>query len=242
MGSWEFGGREDANVVDHGEDEPHIVSRREVLKRVGFAGAAAAVPVDILAQAAARPRGPLETLTAAEADTLDAIVARLIPTDANGPGATEAQAARYIDRALGGGLAFSREAYRAGLPAVDSYARASKGAPFAQLSPQSQDAVLSDMERNVAPGFTPNSATFFSLVLAHTIQGTFGDPFYGGNADFVGWDLIGYPGVRLVATANEQRLDATPTPTHMSAYDYTMFSKKKPARANLNHGEPDHGG
>ena len=29
-------------------------------------------------------------------------------------------------------------------------------------------------------------ARFFELVLAHTLQGTFGDPFYGGNANFVG--------------------------------------------------------
>ena len=39
------------------------------------------------------------------------------------------------------------------------------------------------------------------LVRAHTIQGTFCDPYYGGNANFVGWDLIGYPGVRTIATA-----------------------------------------
>ena len=42
------------------------------------------------------------------------------------------------------------------------------------------------------------------------MQGTFGDPYYGGNANFVGWDLIGYPGVRLAVTADEQRLDASP--------------------------------
>ena len=55
--------------------------------------------------AAAPAREALETLTAAESDTLEAIVARLIPTDENGPGAAEARAAHYIDRALGGPLA-----------------------------------------------------------------------------------------------------------------------------------------
>ena len=205
-----------------------IVSRRDALKRVGMAGAIAAVPVDALAQVASTPRGPLETLTTAEADILDAIVARLIPTDANGPGATEAKAARYIDRALGGALASSRDAYRAGLAAVDAYARASKGAPFAQLSSQNQDAVLADMERNAATGFPGGSAPFFNLLLGHTVQGTFCDPFYGGNDRFVGWDLIGYPGVRLAATPNDQRMNTKPAPTHMSAYDYTMFGKRKP--------------
>ncbi len=121
-------------MTDDSEDPPYIVSRRELLKRVGVASAAAALPVEVLAQAAARPRAPLETLSDTEADVLDAIVARLIPTDANGPGATEARAARYIDRALGGALSASRDAYRAGLAAVDAYARSTKGGPFAQLS------------------------------------------------------------------------------------------------------------
>jgi hypothetical protein len=56
------------------------------------------------------------------------------------------------------------------------------------------------MEKNVAKGFAPNSSTFFNLVRTHTIQGMFSDPYYGGNANFVGWDLIGYPGLRMAVT------------------------------------------
>jgi gluconate 2-dehydrogenase gamma chain len=185
---------------------------------------------------AAMVRGqPLETLTAAEADILEAITARLIPSDEHGPGAVEAQAARYIDRALGGALAPSRDAYRSGLAAVDSYARTSRGSPFATLSAADQDAVLRDVEAGVAS--VPDGSTFFDLVRAHTIEGTFCDPYYGGNADFVGWDMIGYPGLRLAVTANDQRLDPRLTPTHRSAYDHAMFSRKRPARASLDHDE-----
>ena len=211
-------------MADESDRSAHVVSRRDVLKHVGIAGAAAAVPIDALAQAT---RGPFETLTAAEGATLEAIVARLIPTDANGPGATEARAARYIDRGLGGYLASFLPAYRLGLSGIESYARTAKGTPFTQLSAADQDAVLSDMEKNAAKGFL-TAAAFFNIVLSHTIQGTFCDPFYGGNANFVGWDLIGYPGVRLTATANDQRMDVAPAPTHMSAYDFSMFSRKKP--------------
>src|SRR5262249_12908717 len=160
----------------------------------------------------------LETLTAAEADTLEAICARLIPTDENGPGAAEARAAHYIDRALAGPLRASRDAYAAGLAAIDVHAQASKGAAFAKLSPHDQDAVLTDMEKNVATGFMPDAATFFTLVRTHTIQGTFCDPYYGGNADFVGWDLIGYPGIRLTVTADQQRMGARPPPVPHSPY------------------------
>jgi gluconate 2-dehydrogenase gamma chain len=206
------------------QQDDTLVSRRDVLKRVGVAGAAVAVPIDAIAQAT---REPFETLTAAEGATLEAMVARLIPTDANGPGATEARAARYIDRGLGGFLASSLVTYRAGLSGIETYARSAKGAPFTQLSAQAQDAVLTEMESNAAKGFT-GAAFFFNLVLSHTIQGTFCDPFYSGNANFVGWDLIGYPGIRLTASANDQRMDVSPKPTHMSAYDFSMFSRKKP--------------
>jgi gluconate 2-dehydrogenase gamma chain len=212
-------------------------SRRDLL-RLGLASAAvAATPAGALAStensssapqaapAAAPLREPLETLSAAESDTLEAIVARLIPADANGPGAAEARAARYIDRALGGALAASRQSYALGLAAIEEYARATKGAPFLHLSPAGQDAVLTDMESNVATGFTPSSAAFFALVRAHTIQGMFCDPFYGGNADFCGWDLLGYPGVRMGVTPDQQRMDIKLAPNHKSAYDYDMFGK-----------------
>jgi gluconate 2-dehydrogenase gamma chain len=132
-------------------------------------------------------------------------VARLIPTDEHGPGGAEARAAHYIDRALTGPLRMSRDAYTAGLAAIDAYALSSKGATFAKLSPANQDAVLNDMEQNVATGFVPDAATFFNLARTHTIQGTFCDPYYGGNANFVGWDLIGYPGIRMAAAEDEQR-------------------------------------
>ena len=215
------------------------VSRRHLFKQAAGAAAAlsATTPALVTAQPVAAPAPPaphlqtsrleaLETLTAAEADTLEAIVARLIPSDANGPGATEARAAHYIDRALTGPLRGSRGAYAAGLAALDAYAQSIKGAAFVKLSAQDQDAVLTDLEKNVATGFVPNAATFFNLVRTHTIQGTFCDPYYGGNADFVGWDLIGYPGIRMVVTADEQRMTARPKPVRQSAYADATFTMK----------------
>jgi len=225
------------------DDTPRDVSRRDLFRTVG-AGAAAAVAGAPLAASAAAAQPPpyppphagegkegapqleaLETLTSAEADILEAICTRLIPSDENGPGATEARAAHYIDRALTGPLRASRDAYAAGLAAIDDYARATKGAAFAKLSPRDQDAVLTDMENNVATGFMPNAATFFNLVRTHTIQGTFCDPYYGGNANFVGWDLIGYPGLRLAVGPDEQRMDV-PKAVRKSAYDEAMFTPK----------------
>ena len=210
-----------------------MISRRDLLKGFGVAGAAAVTPASPAAAAAQQraasapaAREALESLTAAESDILEAITARLIPSDAAGPGAKEARAAHYIDRALAGQLASSRAAYAAGLASLDAYARTSKGSTFAQLSAPDQDAVLSDVEANRASGFTPSGAAFFTMVRAHTIEGTFSDPYYGGNADFAGWDLIGYPGVRVSVVPAEQQLNAV-KPNHKSAYDFGMFAKQR---------------
>ena len=212
------------------------LSRRHLFKQLGVAGVAAAawkvplsanaaVAADAPAPAAAATPEALETLTAAEADILEAIVARLIPTDGNGAGATEARAAHYIDRALAGPLAGSRATYAAGLAALDAHTQSAKGASFAALSAKDQDDILSDLEKNAVSGFMPNSATFFELARMHTIQGTFCDPYYGGNANFFGWDLIGYPGIRMAVDEDEQRLKK-PAVVRQSAYDNAMFTMR----------------
>jgi gluconate 2-dehydrogenase gamma chain len=212
-----------------GLPNPPELTRRELLKRAGLAvGAAVIVPAVPAgaAQAVAARQGaapePLESLTRLEYDTVDAICARIIPSDASGPGAREARAARYIDRGLGGALANVRAQYASGLAALDAYSRESRGAPFFRLSAADQDGVLDELSQNKVPGAPP---AFFNLLRTHTIQGTFCDPFYGGNANYVGWDLIGYPGVRIAVPAEYQQWGTKLEPNHRSAYDSDMFSK-----------------
>ena len=123
------------------------LSRRELLKHLGIAGAAAfALPElgrvllfqrEVLAreQAQGSGVGQVRTLNAAELATLTAVCARIIPTDENGPGATEARASQYIDRALGGWLAPSRDAYTAGLAAIDDASTKRSGRPIRRTCP-----------------------------------------------------------------------------------------------------------
>jgi len=196
------------------------ISRREMLQRVGaLLGAATTLPLPVAARIRAQAAlgESFISLTASEAETVRAIISRLIPADENGPGALEARADRYIDRALSGALKASRAAYAMGLAAVDAQARTLRNTSFAKLAVADQDTVLTTIERA--------NAGFFNLIRTHTIQGTFSDPFYGGNANFVGWDLIGYPGARTTVAANLQLLDKKPEPSRKSAYDYGMFSK-----------------
>ena len=206
-----------------------MISRRDLLKAAGAAmaatEAAASTPTrgDTASNAPAEappagapfrhdapdddqstPRVPLEALTADEADLLTAIVARLIPSDANGPGAVEAGAVHYIDRALAGALSSSREAYRRGLAALERYARSSRGKPFRDLTPTDQESVLIDVETGSATGSGAASTAVrrpsspcCGLTPGRAPSATRST---AAIANFVGWDLLGYPGVRTAVT------------------------------------------
>jgi gluconate 2-dehydrogenase gamma chain len=136
-------------------------------------------------------------LDQAQLATLDAALARLIPADDGEPGAREAQVLRYVERALDGVHRGHLAAYRRGIGDLDELALARFGAAFAALADVSQDAVLRDAER-ARPGF-------FELMRSHAIEGMFGDPQWGGNAQLTGWRLLGYPGPRAVIEEADQR-------------------------------------
>lgn len=209
------------------------MSRASLLRRAGLIGVAAAVPAGAAVGTAAAPpqRERLEALTAAEADVVEAMLERLIPGGAGGPGATEARVLRYVDRALAGELASSRAAYTAGVADTDAYARSRFGAGFADLAGAQQDTVLSEMEQGIAPGLRP----FFELVREHGLQGMFGDPVHGGNEDFAGWDLLGFTGIKMVYTEAEQQLDVTVVPAHKSAVDYPLWSGARGKTSGKDH-------
>lgn len=212
------------------------LSRRNLLKGVGLTGAAlmTAGSGSVVAQTAAtvqaapariRVTEAFETLTAAESAALDAMASRILPSDDGTPGAHEARAVHYIDRALMSALAPLREQYAAGLAALDAHAMEVGGSPFHMLPTSDQDAIIDAITRSAIPSYPALNAGFFNTVRTHTIDGTFSDPYYGGNRDFVGWDMIGYPGVRAISTPEETRQGRDLAPSRQSAYDMPTHTK-----------------
>jgi gluconate 2-dehydrogenase gamma chain len=188
------------------------ISRRTVIASAAF------VPAAALTASAQQPATAAETsLTPAQLRTLEMFVDRLIPEDELGPGAAKAGAQNYIDRQLAGYLSAEKTSFVAGLQDLEAYARRSHGAAFADLSPEKRDEVLTAMDNNRAEGFT-QARTFFNRARRLTLEGTFGDPHYGGNKDFIGWDLIKYPGPRPAAGPEHQKMTTLATPYHKSAW------------------------
>lgn len=130
--------------------------------------------------------------------TVEAITSRIIPTD-HEPGAIEANCVNFIDKALANEDVELLPKYREGLSAVDRVSTRRFGAGLAELGPERQDEVLVALESGDISRWDAASVTseeFFETIRSHTIIGFLADPKYGGNRDYAGWRVAGYPGPR----------------------------------------------
>jgi gluconate 2-dehydrogenase gamma chain len=154
-------------------------------------------------------RIPLRFFSQEEALAVVALTARIFPSDESGPGAREAGVVIYIDRQLAGPYGrdrhrYTQEPFEEGVPEVGYQGRATPREIYReglkdllgidQKSPEEQDKALQNME----------TTDFFRILRLHTIEGMFSDPMHGGNADMIGWQLIGFPGPRM---SNVQEVD-----------------------------------
>ncbi len=134
--------------------------------------------------------------------TVTAYTERLMLGAPGKPGAKEAGVSNYIDLALAGAYADMGDMYRRGLQALDAYCNEAFKDSFVYLKPAQQDEVITAMEAGKATGFTfPSAQSFFNTLRTHTMEGMFADPIYGGNKDFAGWRLVGFPGAQPNFTA-----------------------------------------
>ncbi len=188
-------------------------------------------------------------LTPAEVLFLDAAMARLIPADALGPGALQADVTCFIDGQLasawgvhgrnyrmgpwqagtpqqGYQLPLSpQQLYRAALREIDAHCSARDGRPFSQLDGPRQDEVLHDLEDDrIALACAP-ARTFFALLWQNTQEGFFADPIHGGNRDKIGWRLIGFPGVAAADYA--QHMDKFNTPYRVAPVSILDVVRKR---------------
>ncbi|MCY7417866.1 MAG: gluconate 2-dehydrogenase subunit 3 family protein [Chloroflexi bacterium] len=163
---------------------------------------------------AAEPRlDDLAFLTPHEGATIQALMGRIVPDDDLGPGAIEAGAVYYLDRALAGHLQLEQGRYRAAIRALDAWAVARFGVDLLGSSGEQQNALLDDLANDRGPagqgrGDGRLGVEFFELARAHTLEGMFSDPVHGGNRDLAGWKLLGYPGAQPSYSHAEQQLDA----------------------------------
>jgi gluconate 2-dehydrogenase gamma chain len=136
--------------------------------------------------------------------TITAFAERLMPGAPGKPGATDAGVLNYIDLALSGAYEDQQDFYRRGVAQLDAHCAKTYGKPFRILTAAEQDETITVLEQGKAPEFVwPTAQAFFNIVRTHTMEGMFADPVYGGNKDFAGWRLVGFPGAQMQFTAED---------------------------------------
>lgn len=193
------------------------LDRRSVLRGGLSAGSAALLPFAVASCSTPPQTPPPDALPADLAATLAAFANRIVPPDASGPGAGESGAARYINRSLGQWNQNDLALVTNGLQALEQAAIDAHAMAFAALQAGQQDALMLAMEAGQLPGFG-NAQQVFSRLHRLVLEGMFSDPWYGGNINYAGWDLIGYPGAVLGSTEDMQRMGGRLPALHTSAY------------------------
>ena len=155
-------------------------------------------PRSLAANAAGESSVPA-VLSATEWNTVEAITGRIIPTD-HEPGAIEAHCVNFIDKALLHEDAELEPTYHAGIRGIDAVSNRRFGKEFSELDDDDQDAVLTAISAVTPAAGWPeeeiSQQDFFETVRQHTVIGFLADPKYGGNRDYIGWQIVGYPGHR----------------------------------------------
>jgi len=89
------------------------------------------------------------------------------------------------------------ELYRAAIADIEAHVQAHFGnKTLAQLDDKSRDQVLQALEKGEIELPHASADAFFTMLVQNTVEGFLADPLYGGNRDFIGWKLIGFPGPR----------------------------------------------
>jgi hypothetical protein len=197
-----------------------VLSRRDFLRGISLVPLAGLIPRAVWERAAAAAIDSVEFFTAHQGAVVREATARILPgpledpLELGHPGAREANVVRYVDvllsaldhqpeRVFGGGpygaaanqfvplstaqhavwarrLADLKKAYRDGVALLDSMA----GGDYATAPALQKDSILA----------SAGAASFLDILYTHTLEGTYSDPMYGGNANRSGWTEIKFPG------------------------------------------------
>jgi gluconate 2-dehydrogenase gamma chain len=135
------------------------------------------------AQAASGAR--YAALTPAEVRELDAVTSTLVPSDGT-PGAKEAHVVRFIDRSLATWAKDQKKGLEDALAALAKYTGEQRPGTTSFATLPAADRV------KVMEGFEKDHGAEFGALFMPTVAGMFTNPSYGGNANKVGWALMGF--------------------------------------------------
>jgi gluconate 2-dehydrogenase gamma chain len=195
-------------------------SRRRRILKISLLLPAGGTLLSCALQAASQAQNRPLFFTDDERNFISAATARLIPEGEDGPGAVTAAVPFFIERQLAGSFGAAEtwymqgpwqsgkpeqgyqlsytpaRLYRIAIRDIDDYCRRTLQQPFRALTAAQQDQVLHGLESGDVKLDSVPSDAFFTMLWQNTQEGYLADPMYGGNRNFAGWKLIGFPGPR----------------------------------------------
>jgi len=195
-------------------------SRRAVLLQIGATGLAAAAPGAALSQNryAELDGRPWFFLTSDEARFLAAFTDVLIPEDEY-PSASQAGVVDFIDLQLAGpfgqgdglymqgpfGKGTPQQGYQSPLTPAPLIRQAistlnAQGTRLVDMDETGREDLVTRLSNGDADLGDLDTKTVFEELHALTNEGYFADPVYGGNKDYAGWRMVGFPGAHAYYT------------------------------------------
>lgn len=195
------------------------MNRRVLLQNSVKAGAVALIPlVDSSCTTKLPPPVIVTTPLGTDNDrTLAAVADRIVPADELGPSASAAGVVHYINHSLAEWNQAELPVLSKGLADINEVAIVRHAYEFSALTAEQQDTILTELEAGQLDKVV-NGAVLFNRLLRLTLEGMFSDPYYGGNAGYAGWDLIGYPGAVLASTPDMQKMRVRLPMLHTSGH------------------------
>jgi len=135
------------------------------------------------AEAPATAAAKFEFFNAADAADVEAIASQIMPSGAT-PGAREARAAYFIDRAMSTFFSDWSADFRQGLSEFQ--------AGFIAVVKASASFAAADSARQIEYLKTVDGTAFFGSIRTLTLLGMFTSPKYGGNFRGEGWKMMGF--------------------------------------------------
>jgi gluconate 2-dehydrogenase gamma chain len=168
------------------------MSRRTFLKAGGAAGAGLVLPVKLDAK-------PVTQSHTEPWLTLAAVQDRLFPSEQDSPGASDVNAAVYLEKMMSlPRFPVEEKSFILQGPVwLNELTEQQFSQPFPNLSPEQQEQLLQKIARSSA------GENWMSLLLTYIFEALLSAPVYGGNPEQVGWRWLQHnPGFPLPTSHN----------------------------------------
>jgi gluconate 2-dehydrogenase gamma chain len=164
------------------------MKRRDFLKGTSAALATGSPLVDAAVNGLSRTTPPGSTFDADQWTIIESVQDHLLPSEPDAPGARDANATAYLDRALADPKFDPdvRAFILKGVRWLDEIAEERDGRHFPHIQPGRREELLREIAASNA------GERWLSTLLSYTLEALLADPLYGGNPGGVGWRWLGH--------------------------------------------------